>query len=333
MRSAGVSYMEIMKAGGGLYRTVRETRAASEDALIEHGRRMLAMMMRQGSTTVEVKSGYGLTTESELAMLRCIDALDSASNSSVVGMFLGAHAVPEEYAGRGDQYVSLVIEEMLPAVHESGLSRYCDIFCEDGVFTYDQSRRVMEAAAALGFELKIHGNELGHSGGVQLAIDLDALSVDHCNFLSDSEVEGLRTSGTIAVGMPGTPLFRLAPQYADSRRIVDAGIPFALATDFNPTASISSMVFVMFLACLEMKVTPVEALNASTINAAHTIGMADRVGSLEPGKAADLLIVDVDDFRHIPFNVGRDVVDLVIKDGRAICGKRLEPPYAEPVPA
>ena len=324
MRAAGKSYMEIMQSGGGLYRTVRETRRATADDLYDHGRRMLAMMMRQGSTTVEIKSGYGLSTESETAMLECIDALGRAGPSTVVATFLGAHAIPEEYAGRADAYVDLVISEMLPAIRDAGLARYCDIFCEEGVLDVDQSRAVLEAATALGFELKVHGNELGHSGGVGLAASLDAVSVDHCNFLTDREIADLLQSETMAVGLPGTPFFRLAPRYADGRRIADSGVPLALATDFNPTASVSSMVLVMFLACLEMGLTPVEVFNASTINAAHAIGLAHRVGSLEEDKACDLLLLDVDDFRHIPFHAGRDLVDLVISNGRVMCGKRLE---------
>jgi len=256
-------------------------------------------------------------------MLRAIRTLRETDRASIRSTFLGAHAVPPEYKSSPDRYVDLVISEMLPAVHAAGLADYCDVFCETGYFDIDQSREILRVAKALGMKLKVHGNELAPSGGCHLAAEMGAVSVDHCNCLDDGDLEALRAAGTMAVGLPGTPFFKLAPTYADGRRIVDAGVALALATDYNPTASISSMHFVMFLGCLEMGLDPAEALCASTLNAAFAMGIEDSAGSLEVGKSADLLILDVEDFRHVPFYVGRDIIDLVVKDGTPVAGKRL----------
>jgi imidazolonepropionase len=324
MRVAGQSYMAIARAGGGIGRTVTETRKAGAQALMERGRKNLAMVIRQGTTTIEIKSGYGLSTASELEMLRVARDLQQHSPATIVSTFLGAHALAPEYKGRPDDFVEMVAAEMLPAVKKENLARYCDIFCEDGAFTVDQSRVVLQAASDLGFGIKVHGNELAASGGCGLAAEMKALSVDHCNFVTPEELERMREAGTIAVTLPGTPFFLLAPRYADGRAIIDANVPLALATDYNPTSSISSMPFVMFLACRHMNLDPVEVLCGATINAAHAIGLADRVGSLERGKSADVLILDVEDFRHIPFYVGRDIVDLVVKAGVPVCGKRVD---------
>ena len=322
-RIEGESYMAIAGKGGGIKRTVSATRGASHKELCDRGFAHLALMLRQGTTTVEIKSGYGLSIEGEMAMLMAIDQLARQTSMGVVATFLGAHAVPPEYKGRADEFVDLVIDQMLPAVQKSRLATFCDVFCENGAFTVDQSRKILKAAADLGFSLKVHGDELTHSGGCRLAAELRATSVDHCNFASDADLEAMRAAGTIAVALPGTPFFLLAPRYANGRAILEAGVPLALATDYNPTSSISSMTFVMFLACLNMKLAPEEALTAATINAAHAIGLASKVGSLEVGKSADALILNVEDFRHIPFYVGRDIVDLVVKSGHAVSGRRV----------
>ena len=324
MRVGGQSYLEIGRQGGGIVRTMEATRTASREALFAKGLAHVSMMMRQGTTSVEIKSGYGLSTESELEMLRTIRMLRDGQVATVCSTFLGAHAVPAAFKSEPDRFVRLVIDEMLPAVHRSGLADYCDVFCETGYFDVDQSRAILSAAKSLGMALKVHGNELAASGGCRLAAEMGAISVDHCNYLEDEDLADMAAAGTIAVGLPATPFFRLTPRYADGRRIVDAGVPLALATDYNPTASISSMPFVMFLGCLEMKLDPAEVLSASTLNGAYAMGVEHSVGSLEPGKSADLLLLDVEDFRHIPFYVGRDIVELVVKAGRPVAGKRLE---------
>lgn len=324
MRVDGQSYLEIGRQGGGIVRTMQATRAASREPLLAKGHAHISMMLRQGTTSVEIKSGYGLSTESELEMLRVIRALRGGQAATVRSTFLGAHAVPAEFKADPDRFVRLIIDEMLPAVHSEQLADYCDVFCETDYFDIDQSRAVLSAAKGLGMGLKVHGNELAASGGCRLAAEMGAVSVDHCNYLDDEDLSAMAAAGTIAVGLPATPFFKLAPNYANGRRIVDAGVPLALATDYNPTASISSMPFVMFLACLEMKIDPAEALSASTLNGAYAMGIEESGGSLDLGKSADLLLLDIDDFRHIPFYVGRDLIDLVVKGGRPVAGKRLE---------
>lgn len=323
-RAAGATYMEIAGRGGGIGRTVRETRGATLEDLVEGGRACLDLLLSQGSTTVEIKSGYGLSTDSEIRMLEAIRSLSREHPATIVATFLGAHAVPEEFKDDRTGYLDLVVEEMLPIVVERGLAKYCDVFCEDGVFTVEESRGVLEAAGRLGLALKVHADEFAYSGGTKLAAEVGARSADHLNFASPADLAALRESGGVAVLLPGTPFFLLAPQYADARSIIDGGVPVALASDFNPTASISSMVFVMFLACLHMAMKPSEALAATTINAAHALDLNHEVGSLEVGKLGDLVILDVANHRDIPFYVGRDIVTHVVKAGR-IVHERQEP--------
>jgi imidazolonepropionase len=322
MRVRGESYLEIGRKGGGIVRTTAATRSASQEALVAQGRAHLDMMVRQGTTSVEIKSGYGLSTESEVRMLRATQVLRDTHLATIRTTFLGAHAVPPEFKSNPDRYVDLVINEMLPAVHAANLADYCDVFCETGYFDVDQSRQILRKAKALGMKLKVHGNELAPSGGCRLAAEMGAVSVDHCNCVDDVDLDAMAAAGTMAVGLPGTPFFKLAPSYADGRRIIDAGVALALATDYNPTASISSMHFVMFLGCLEMGLDPAEALCASTLNAAYAMGVEESVGSLEVGKSTDALFLDIEDFRHIPFYVGRDIIDLVVKTGNPVAGKR-----------
>lgn len=320
-RVAGVPYLEIAAQGGGIGRTTGEMRAAGFDDLLAAGRRQLDLMQRQGTTTVEIKTGYGLSLESELRHLEAISALAAERGGGLVATFLGAHALPPDYRDRRGAYLDLVVEEMLPEVARRKLAAYCDVFCETGAFTVEESRRVLQAAIALGLDTKVHADELAHSGGTALAAELDACSVDHLNFASADDLRLLARGRTIAVLLPATPCFLLAPRYADGRAVIDAGVPVALATDYNPTSSISSMLFVMFLACLHMKLDPSEALAAATINAAHAIGQAHRVGSLEPGKQADLLLLDVASHRDIAFYVGRDIVGSVLRAGRVVAGR------------
>jgi imidazolonepropionase len=312
--------MEIMAAGGGIMSTVNHTRAASMGDLVAQTRPRLAQMLAHGTTTVEIKTGYGLNTETELKQLATIRRLQAESPARLVPTFLGAHAIPAEYAGRGDEYVDLVVNEMLPAV--AGLDKppaFCDVFCEKGAFDLDQSRRVLEAARDLGLGLKIHVDEFEALGGTRLAVDLGATSADHLVCTPTDEIELLAASGTIAVALPGTP-FGLGHQaYTPARALIDAGGALALATDCNPgTCWCESMQFMIALACRYLNLTPAEAINAATINAAHALGLGTEVGSLEPGKQADLLLLKVPDYRHLGYRFGTNLVEMVIVEGQML---------------
>jgi len=322
-RIKGATYLEIMAAGGGIMSTVRATRAASVEQLVEESRARLDRMLAHGTTTAEAKTGYGLDTENELKMLEAIRRLDAEHPVNLVPTFLGAHAIPAEYKGRTNDYVDLVVEEMLPMI-KSQISNpksqfFCDVFCDEGAFTLEQSRRVLEAARALGFELKIHADEFRPLGGTRLAVELGAISADHLVCTTDDEIELLAGSDTIAVALPGTPFGLGHHEYTPARRIIDAGGALALATDLNPgTCWCESMQFIIALACRFMKMTPAEAIAAATINAAHAIGLGHQVGSLEAGKKADLLILDIPDYRHLPYRFGVNLVDGVIKSGESV---------------
>ncbi len=323
-RVKGAAYLEIMAAGGGIMSTVRATRAASVEQLVEESRARLDRMLAHGTTTAEAKTGYGLDVETELKMLEAIRRLDAEHPVDLVPTFLGAHAVPTEYQGRADEYVDLVVEEMLPMI-KSQISNpksqiFCDVFCDEGAFTLEQSRRVLEAARALGFGLKIHTDEFRPLGGARLAVELGAVSADHLVCTPDDEIELLARSDTIAVALPGTPFGLGRHEYTPARRIIDSGGALALATDLNPgTCWCESMQFIIALACRFMKMTPAEAIVAATINAAHAIGLGHQVGSLEVGKKADVLVLDIPDYRHLPYRFGVNLVDRVIKSGELAC--------------
>ncbi len=319
-RVRGATYQEIMAAGGGIMSTVRATRAASVEQLVEESHARLDRMLAHGTTTAEIKTGYGLDTESDLKMLEAIRRLDAEHPVDLVPTFLGAHAVPGEYKGRADEYVDLVVEEMLPMI-KSQISNpksqtFCDVFCDEGAFTLEQARRVLEAAQALGLRLKIHADEFKPLGGTRLAVELGAVSADHLVCTPDDEIEMLARSDTIAVALPGTPFGLGHHEYPPARRIIDSGGALALATDLNPgTCWCESMQLIIALACRFMRMTPAEAIVAATLNAAHAVGLDHRVGSLEAGKKADLLILDIPDYRHLPYRFGGNLVDKVIKGG------------------
>jgi len=331
-RIAGATYLEIMNAGGGIMSTVRATRAASLDELIAQTRARLDHMLAHGTTTAEAKTGYGLETRAELKMLDAIHQLDAEHSIDLVPTFLGAHAIPAEYQGRADEYTDLVVNEMLPAIAEFGMRNaelnpnsefripnFVDVFCEDGAFTLAQTRRILEKAKALGFALKIHVDEFAPLGGTRLGVELGAISVDHVVTTPMEEIELLGKSSTIAVSLPGTP-FGLAHQaYTPAKAILAAGGALALATDLNPgTTWNESMQFSVALACRYLKLTQAQALAAATVNAAHAIGRGGSIGSLEIGKQADVLIMDVSDYRSIGYRYGTNLVRRVIKRGQVI---------------
>ncbi len=320
MRIAGASYMEIMAAGGGIMSTVRHTRAASLDELVAQSQPRLDRMLAHGTTTVEIKTGYGLNTRAELKQLAAIRRLQAESPATVVPTFLGAHAIPAEYRGRADEYVSLVVEDMLPAVAEADEPPpFCDVFCEDGAFSLEQSRRVLDAAKALGFGLKMHVDEFKPLGGTRLAVELGATSADHLVCTPPDEIKLLARSDTIAVALPGTPFGLSHQEYTPARALIEAGGAVALATDCNPgTCWCESMQIMLALACRYMGMTPAEAISAATINAAHAVRLGHEVGSLEPGKRADLILLDAPSYLHLGYRFGTNLVVTVIVRGRVI---------------
>ncbi len=320
MRLRGATYLEVAAAGGGIIRTVAATRAADEDTLVRLGLARLDRMLRCGTTTAEAKSGYGLSVDDELKQLRAIHRLTAQHEVDLVATVLAAHAVPLEYASDPDGYVALVTREILPAVADEDLAEYCDVFCDVGAFTLAQGRAVLEAGAELGLIPKIHADEFSDLGGAGLAAEVGAISADHLMRASRDGLAAMSRAGTLAVLLPGTAHFLGLP-YADARRMIEMGVPVALASDYNPGSSPTwSMPAVISLACLGMKMLPAQAITAATINASWAIGMAEEIGSLEPGKAADLVILDVGDHREIAMSMGAPLVRQVIKRGRVVTG-------------
>ncbi|AKM18670.1 Imidazolonepropionase [Geobacillus sp. 12AMOR1] len=318
MRLHGATYMEIMNAGGGIHATTKATREASEEMLYEESKRRLDQFLLHGVTTVEAKSGYGLSLEHEIKQLEVAKRLDDTHPVDIVSTFLGAHAVPPEWKHDPDKYVRLVIDEMIPEVSRRGLAEFNDVFCERGVFTPDQARLILEAGKEHGLTPKIHADEIEPYGGAELAAEVGAISADHLLRASDEGIRRMADGGVIGVLLPGTAFF-LMTQAADARRLIDAGVPVALATDCNPGSSPTvSLPLVMSLACLHMGMTPAEAMAAATINAAHAIGRAHLVGSLEPGKKADLVMFNVPNYVQIMYHYGVNHVETVIKGGEVV---------------
>ncbi|MBI9045257.1 MAG: imidazolonepropionase [Anaerolineaceae bacterium] len=327
MRLQGKTYMEIMEAGGGILSTVRSTRDANVEDLVEQTRPRMLSMFQQGTTTAEVKTGYGLETEPELRQLEAILQLDSEGPMELVPTHLGAHAVPPDYPGGVQAFTEYVCDEMLPRTKEWWHARadgstnqkslpFVDVFCEEGVFDLTQSRKILETASELGFGLKIHADEFVNLGGASLAAALGAVSADHLVKTSQEDIEALAKTNTVAVALPCTPFGLAESEYTPAKKILEAGGLLAVATDINPgPAWCESMQFVLTLACRYMRLTPAQAIAAATINAAAAIGRADNLGSLETGKQADMLILKVDDYRHLGYRFGQNLVDTVIKKG------------------
>ena len=318
MRVEGASYMEILKAGGGILKTVMETRKATSDELLGFGLNTLDIMLSHGTTTVEAKSGYGLTTKDELKILNVIKRLNQLHAVDVVPTFMGAHAVPAEYKAYPDDYVKLVVEEMIPKVAEKGLAEFCDVFCERGVFTVEQSRRILEAGRAQGLKPKVHADEMSSFGGAELAAHVGAVSAEHLLFASESGLKAMAEKGVIAVLLPAAAFSLMVGRYADARKMIDYGVPVALGTDFNPSCWVENQQLVIAFACYFMRMTPAEAITAATINAAHAIGKAHEVGSLEVGKKADIIVLNVPSHMFIGYRFGVNLVDKVIKNGRLV---------------
>jgi len=318
-RLAGASYAEIAAAGGGILSTVRATREASEDALVESARARLAEMLQCGTTTAEAKSGYGLETAAELTMLRAIRRLGQAQPIDLAATFLGAHEIPTEYRDRRADYIDLVIREMIPAVAADRLAEWCDVFCEAGVYTPAESRAILAAAATAGLRLRIHADELAASGGSEVAVEVGARSADHLLFVQPETADRMAQAGVVATLLPAAAFYLKLGRFAPARMLIERGVAVALATDINPGGGFTpSMPFVMTLACFAMGMTLEEALVGATLNAAYAVGRDADVGSLEPGKLMDAVIVDGEAVDLI--RVGAPVIAAVVKRGRVVAG-------------
>lgn len=317
-RMRGDSYMAIMERGGGIVSTTRATRKATEEELVDTGRQRLDAMLRLGITTLEGKSGYGLDRETELKQLRVMQRLNDIHPMDVVSTYMGAHAVPQEWKGREDAFIDFQIEEMLPLVAKERLAEAADIFCEKGVFSINQSRRYLLAAASLGLKPKMHADEIVSLGGAELAAELHCLSADHLLQASDEGIAALAATGTVATLLPLTA-FSLRESYARARTMIDSGCIVALATDLNPGSSFTASVPLLFaLACIYMQLTPEEAVTAFTLNSAAALGRADRIGSIDVGKQGDLLLLQFPSYKFLPYHVGMNIVERVIKRGEVV---------------
>ena len=317
MKLAGKTYMEILEAGGGILNTLKSTREASREQLCKNGFSYAERMLSNGTTTVEAKSGYGLDVENEVKMLESISVLRKRLPVEFVSTFMGAHAVPPEYNGKTDDYVDLVINEMVPLIADKRLAEFCDVFCEQGVFDVEQARQVLLAAKKVGMKLKVHADEIVQLGGAELAAEVGAVSADHLLMSSDDGLEAMLKARTIATLLPATA-FSLNTDYADARKMIEMGLPVALATDFNPNCANESLFFTISLACYKMKMHPREAISAVTINGAHALDKGDKLGSIEPGKRADILILECPNPEFISYRFAANLVHTVILNGEIV---------------
>ena len=316
MRIEGKSYQEIAAAGGGIANSMRGVRAATKESLEAGLRERLHEMFRHGTTTAEVKSGYGLNCESELKMLEAIKDAHSVTPVEIHPTFLGAHAVPPEYIGRQPEYVDYVINDMLPEIGRRNLAEYCDVFCDDGYFTAEESVRIFNAAKQFGMRPKVHADELAETGGAAMAARVGALSADHLLCVSNEGIAAMKSAGVVATLLPGTAYFLGVP-YAPVRTMIDAGLAVALATDFNPgTSPVCNMQMVLSLACTQMRMTVEEAITAATINAHAALGLSQMLGSLEAGKQADAVVFDLPNYHEIAYWFGGNLVKAVVKRGK-----------------
>jgi len=320
-RLRGDSYMDIMERGGGIINSVKATREASKEELLAVGNKRLDSMLAFGVTTVEGKSGYGLDFDTEIKQLEVMEELNKKHPVDIVRTFLGAHAVPKEYKGREDEYINYIVKEVLPVVKDRNLAEFCDIFCEKNVFTVEQSRKLLSKAKELGMKVKIHADEIVQLGGAELAAELGAASADHLLQASDKGIEDMAKAKVVATLLPCTA-FSLREHFARGREMIDKGCSVALATDFNPGSCFTESIPLVFaLACLQMKLTIEEAITALTINGAAAVGRADSIGSIDPGKKGDIVILEFPSYRYIPYHVAVSTVETVVKNGKVVFNK------------
>jgi imidazolonepropionase len=319
LRIRGKSYMEIAGGGGGIHATVAATRKASAEELKAAAHRTLDRMLALGTTTVEAKSGYGLDLGNELKMLEVIRDLGTEGPCTVVPTFMGAHEIPPEFRQNPEAFVDLVVNRMIPIVGSRELARFCDVFCETGVFSVEQSERVLCAGRAVGMQARVHADELSDLGGAAMAARLGARTADHLLYAGDDGIRAMADAGVIAVLLPGTAYFLHLQRYARARDMIAAGVPVALATDFNPGSCMTESVpMILSLACTQMRMLPAEAITAATVNAAWALGEGERAGSLEVGKSADILVVDAPTHGHLCYHFGVNLVETVVKNGRVV---------------
>ncbi|MGC8898233.1 MAG: imidazolonepropionase [Bacteroidota bacterium] len=315
LRCQGFTYQQIAERGGGILRTVAATRQASRKTLRSIAARRLDTMLRYGTTTAEIKSGYGLTEEDELKMLQVAHDLTMEHPMTIVNTFLGAHAIPPEFQPCRERYVDEIVSRMLPYIARKELADFVDVFCDEGYFTSEETRKILQRASQLDFGIKLHADELAPTGAVFLAVEFNAVSVDHLEHITQEEIDALAKSQTIAVLLPGVSFF-LAHSYAPARSLIDAGAAVAIATDYNPGSCMAfSMPLMMTIACTQMKMTPEEVITASTLNAAAALGMSKSIGSIELGKRADLVLLDIPNYLYLPYEFGGNHVWRVVKNG------------------
>ncbi len=322
-RMEGMTYMEIMERGGGIANTMKATREASEEELITHSLDFLEKMLAFGITTVEGKSGYGMDYDTELKQLRVMRELEKSQPVSIVRTFLGAHSVPTNYKGRNDEFIDFLLQEVMPTVKAEKLAEFCDVFCEKGVFSIEESRRLLTKAREMGFKLKIHADEIVTFGGSELAGELKCTSADHLLHASDAGIKALADNDVVATLLP-TTAFCLKEPYAPARKMIDAGCAVALATDFNPGSGFTNSVPLMIaLAVIYMGMTAEEAITALTLNGAAAVGRADSIGSIEVGKEADLVLLQYPSYKFLPYHTGVNIVDSVVKGGKLVYTRKV----------
>lgn len=318
LRAEGRSYRDIAAAGGGILSTVDATRSATKKELLRSGNRRLNEMMKHGTTTAEIKSGYGLSPDAEIKLLDVIGELRRDHFMTVVPTFLGAHAVPPEFSGKREEYVSLICEYMIPHIAERKLAEFCDVFCEENYFTGEETETILRTAQTNGMRAKLHADQLTSNGGAELAVRMNAVSADHCEMISAGGIAALAASSAVATVLPGSSFF-LNHAYAPARAMIDAGCAVAIGTDFNPGSCMSfSMPTMMTIACTHMRMTPEEAITASTLNGAAALGLSAEYGSIEVGKRADIVLYDVPNYRFIPYHFGMNHVWKVVKNGTVL---------------
>jgi imidazolonepropionase len=324
LRSQGKTYQEIGAAGGGIRASVRQLRAATQDQLENRAERYFEEFLAHGTTTIEAKSGYGLSLEDEIKSLQVLASLHGRSRLEIVATFLGAHDVPDELRAARGEYIRGIVEEMIPKVAGEGLAQFCDVFCDTGYFTVEESRTILTAARQAGLKVRLHAEQLAHSGGARLAAELKAASADHLEWVDDADIEALRDAGTVATLLPGATFNLGLSRYAPARRLIDGGVPVALATDFNPGSCFTlNMQIILSIACSQMRMTPAEVITAATINGASAVGLAERLGSLEEGKQADIALMNVADYLEIPYFFGVNHCVMTVKKGKIVIN-RLE---------